>query len=697
MSKTQPVAPDLQLRFRQIHLDYHTSPDIPAVAKDFDADRFARRLAEAHVDSCTVFARCHHGHLYYESPVNPERQHPTLTRPNLVLEQIEALHARGIRAPVYTTIQWDQFTADAHPEWMIINADGGLRRYEPLGAGFYGCLDVFHPGYRTFLEAHVRDLFDRMPIDGLFFDICQPYYSVAKFWIDAMDAAGEDVEDESARIRFGIRVMHDWQREMAALCRDMASQTPGCDPDTLTTFFNSGHCGPRHRDQLDTFTHFELESLPAGWGYMHFPVSQRYMRTLPRDTMAMTGKFHTGWGDFQSYKNPAALRFECMHALTLGAKCSVGDQLHPWGELEPATYDLIGGVYAEVEAKEPWCERAVHHAEIALLTSEEINPLESTFDAQCDRPTESAIAMTRLMQELQHQFDVVDSATGLSRYRLLIIPGDYPLTPALVEKVEAFVAGGGSLIAMHRGGLTPEGAVATPMLGIADAAPAPWEPDHVHPGVLGVSGGRMPLADTPHVMYQRGTAATPLPGAEVLATVHKPFFNRTWRHFCSHRQTPPEGPADYPGAVRCAADGPGAGRCIWFAHPLFAIYRHQCPAWVKRMLSNAIDLLMPERVLTAPGAPSSLIASVMSQPHLDRDIVHLLSFQPERRGDFDIVEDVIPLHDVALELRLPHGPDSPRTAARLVPQDEPVAVEVRDGALHLTVPRVDGHQMIELR
>ena len=61
------------LRYRQVHLDFHTSPLIPGVAADFDADRFADALAAAAVDSITCFARCHHGMLYY-----PSKKHPHL-------------------------------------------------------------------------------------------------------------------------------------------------------------------------------------------------------------------------------------------------------------------------------------------------------------------------------------------------------------------------------------------------------------------------------------------------------------------------------------------------------------------------------------------------------------------------------------------------------------------------------------------
>jgi hypothetical protein len=37
--------------------------------------------------------------------------------------------------------------------------------------------------------------------------------------------------------------------------------------------------------------------------------------------------------------------------LAFGSKCSVGDQLHPDGEMNRDTYELIGAAYSEVEEK----------------------------------------------------------------------------------------------------------------------------------------------------------------------------------------------------------------------------------------------------------------------------------------------------------------------------------------------------------
>jgi hypothetical protein len=145
----------IDLRFRQIHLDFHTSEHIEGIGSAFDPEEFADTLVRAHVNSITCFARCHHGWIYYDTQAFPERRHPHLTR-NLLKEQIEACHARGIRAPIYLTVQWDHFTANQHPEWRVVQPDGRLEGTPPYEAGFYRRLCVNSP-YLDFLKAHVQE------------------------------------------------------------------------------------------------------------------------------------------------------------------------------------------------------------------------------------------------------------------------------------------------------------------------------------------------------------------------------------------------------------------------------------------------------------------------------------------------------------------------------------------------------------
>ncbi len=664
-----------ELRFRQIHLDFHTSPHLEGIGADFDADRFADTLAEAAVDSVTCFARCHHGWMYYPSKAHPDHIHPHLARKELLIEQIEACHARGIRVPIYTTIQWDDLTADQHPDWCTQTAEGRIEGSPPHEPGFYRYLKVNSP-YYDFLCEHVEDLFDCLPaVDGLFFDIVQPRDDSSPQTLEQMRREGLDRRDPEARKAFGVEVINRFQRDMTKVVRKFS---PDC-----TIFYNAGHVGPRHRRTVEAFSHFELESLPGGgWGYMHFPVTVRYARNLGHQTMGMTGKFHTSWGDFHSFKNPAALEFECFHMLAHGAKCSIGDQLPPHGQICEATYNLIGDVYRPVRDVEPWCRRARPITEIAVLTSEKPLQVRTGNDGpQSGRVPNGVIGATRMLQELACQFDILDADHALGTYKLLILPDRIVCDTKLARKIGKFIADGGKVIASYRSGLNEDGsAFALDAMGVKLVGDAPYSPDFIMPTA---KWGKA-LPRTEHVMYLRGMQVK-LDGAKTLAKAHVPYFNRTADHFCSHRHTPSSRRAQYPAITRC-------GEAIYFAHPIFQQYFDNAPRWCKTLVAEAIDALLPAPLLRHDG-PSTMLATITEQKWQKRWMVHLLHYVPERRGQaLDTIEEAIPLYDVTLSIRPPRKVKAVRTA----PDGEALAFKANGDRLEVNVPKLEGRLMIEL-
>ena len=90
-----PVSP-----WRQVHMDFHTSPLIPGVGASFDAELFASTLARAGVQSINLFAKCHHGMYYY--PTRLGRMHPSLSF-DLLGAQVAACRSAGIRTPPRST------------------------------------------------------------------------------------------------------------------------------------------------------------------------------------------------------------------------------------------------------------------------------------------------------------------------------------------------------------------------------------------------------------------------------------------------------------------------------------------------------------------------------------------------------------------------------------------------------------------
>ncbi len=658
-----------ELVFRQIHLDFHTSEHIAGIGDQFDPDVFADTLARAHVNSVTCFARCHHGWMYFDTQAFPERRHPHLSR-NLLLEQIRACHARGIRVPIYVTVQWDHYTANLHPEWLVVDEHGCPRGTPLYEAGFYRSLCVNSP-YVDFLKAHVREILETLPVDGFFFDIVQPQDCSCRFCRAEMTARGLDPSRADVRQAFGLEVLHRFKRDMTAFVRQFNAEA--------TIFYNAGHIGPRHRAVADAYTHWELESLPSGgWGYMHFPLTMRYARTLGLDCLGMTGKFHTSWGDFSSFKNLPALQYECFNMLALNAKCSIGDQLPPSGQICPHVYDLIGQVYGEVERKEPWCRAARPVVEIGVLTPAEWS------DEHIPAAAAGAVAM---LEQSGHQFDILDTA-GLARpdlasaYRIIILPDEIPVGPEAAQHLKRYLAQGGALIASYHAGLNAEGtAFALEALGVERVGEAPYSPDFILPaGPIGAG-----LPPTEHVMYRRGLQVQAQPGSQVLAQTVLPFFNRTYEHFCSHRHTPSSGQVGYPGIVQ-------NGRCIYFMHPVFTQYNQNAPRWCKQLLLNALDLLLPNPLIRHNG-PATLRVTVNDQPGEHRRIVHLLHYIPERRSqDMDVIEDVLPLYQIELSVRVP----GQVSGAVCVPQNEPLTFTQEQDRVTLILPKLTGHQMIDL-
>jgi len=650
------------LRFRQVHLDFHTSWLIPDVASEFDPEEFAATMHDAAVDSVTVFARCHHGMIYYLDTKFKDARHPHLTR-DLLPEQIEALHRRGIRAPIYITVGWDEFMAERHPEYIEIDAEGKRKGAGPFQAGWRKlCLNS---PYVDYVFEFTEEVLKRFDVDGLFFDIIHQWDCCCPRCLAGMRRSGLDPNDPRQRKVWSRRVVDEYCRRQTELVRRYNKD--------CTIFYNSGHVGPPIRSRLDAYTHLELESLPTGgWGYDHFPLTVRYARNLGLEFLGMTGKFQKSWADFGGFKPQEALEYDCFSALAYGGRCSIGDQLHPRGRLDRATYDLIKPVYTSVAAKEPWCEGAVAETEIAVVTPEALG-LE---DARVDSSARGAL---RLLQEAHHQFDFVDFEMPWDKYALLILPDKIVLDEAGRRKVQAFLAKGGRLLASHRSGLAPDGnGFVLPELGVRLVGELEYSPDYIE-AVGPLAAGVRP---TQHVMYDRGLKVEAV-GGETLARIWKPYFNRTWEHFTSHQHAPAERPTGDPGAVR-------SGPCIYFAHPVFTSYGAHGAEALRTMLRNAIDLLLPDRMVRT-NAPSTAQISVMRQPDAGRTVVHVLHYIPEPRyTKLQLVVERLPIFDITLDVRVAKAPSS----VYLAPDRTPLEWSFEGGRARVVVPRVDGHAMV---
>jgi len=667
--------------FRQIHMDFHTHGRLENVGKQFDPEEFAQTLKRAHVNSVTCFARCHHGWVYYDSKLFPERIHPHLANHNLLAEQIEACHRGGLRVPVYTTIQWDDETARLHPEWRVVTPEGKFMGTPPYEAGFYRYL-CYNTPYRDFLRAHVREVLETLPLDGMFFDIVRPRDCSCRDCMAGMLARGQDPSRVDVRLAYAQESLRGFMDEFSALTWSLRP--------AATTYYNNNDLGPRLREQTRALTHVELDVLPSSSpdGYLEFPLLTHYQRNLGLDCVGQTGRFHRTWGDFHAYKNQAALEYDCFYLLSQGCQMLIGDQLLPSGKIDPVTYDLVGAVYSQVERKEPFCRGARPVTEIGVLHPEEF-----------DGPAGTGHGLVRLLEEGAHQFDLIDSRMDFSRYQVLVLPDCIPVDAPLKARLDAYLAQGGRLLASFESGLNAAKTdFALDVLGVTCLGPGPLAADGLP--ARGRKFQRIDFADyllprgaigaglpaTEHVMYTNCLPVAARPGAETLVDVIRSEFDRSYQHFVSHNQSPSSGRVGSAGIVR-------SGNCLYFAHKIFEQYSQYGSPWVKRLFLNGLGLLLPEPLLRHDG-PSTLVATLTEQAEARRWIVHLLHYIPQRRAtELEIIEDVIPLRQVKVSLKLPRA----ASQVLLQPGGE-IPLETWDaaGRLEFSVPEIRGHQMVSV-
>lgn len=654
------VNKSFKLPGRQVHLDFHTSPVIRDVGRDFSAIDFAKRVQAAHVNSVTVFAKCHHGHLYYNTQ-RPER-HPGLKHGlDLLGEQIEALHRVGIRAPIYISVLWDEYAAENHPEWLAREVDGKPVGAGPLAAG-WRVLDMSSP-YQDYLAEQTSEVLRRFkPVDGIFFDICWDQPSLNNYAVGKMVRQGFDPEKEEDRKAYAHRTAIAYMKRFHKMIK-------AASPDA-TVFFN-GRMLANLAEEVQYQEQVEIEALPTGqWGYLYFPKNVRFARTFNREYMGMTARFHKSWADFGGLKPYPALEYETSQMIAHGAKCSIGDQLHPRGTLDPAAYDLIGRAYARIEAAEPYTQDAKPVTQIGLF---------QTSSAYFSTGTDDGAV--RMLTQLKHQFDVVVPDSKLDRYELLILPEGMQVDQKLGRRLDQYLKAGGSVLACGATGLNADSTALTwKSLPIHAHGSSPYQTTYIRFGQEIAQG----VPPTDHVMYERGLRVTAAKGATVVARVVEPYFDRTWQHFSSHFQTPPDKLSKFAAAVL-------SGRVGYIAYPIFSAFANHGNLPYRMLVQNMIHQLMGEPLLQVQG-PSSLEATVMRQPS-GRTIVHLLNYCPERRTPtLDIVEDIVPLFEVRMNLKLSKKPKR----VHLAPQEVPLDFEYANGRVKVCVPKVEGHQMIAI-
>lgn len=662
------------IRFRQVHLDFHTSEHIKGIGKDFDEDQFIACLQQAHVDTVNVFAMCHHGWSYFDTKVG--KPHPHLET-NLLPRMLDACSEHDIEAPIYITVGFNELSAREHPDWIAIAPEGDDRYgppevstdAAPRPTGFDGwhmlCLNT---PYLQYLLDYTQEVMQRFQPVGIFYDIVGEYPCVCSCCRASLKELGLDENNPEHRMQLAKKVYLNYLRKTSELIWSIKPET--------RLYHNCCTEKMGEKQYYPYYSHYDIESLPTGgWGYDYFTSMVRYIRKQDFLYLGMTGKFHKSWGEFGGFKNPAALKYECQQMVVFGARICIGDQLHPSGRMDEETYRIIGEAYEGIEAKQPWCEDTVSLSEIAILSANAL------IGAEDSRTSDMGAYM--MLEEGHHLFDIIDDAMDFSAYRLLVLPDSIRVSEALRNKLNDYLEGGGKLILSAESGLKPDNPEFTLDIGAEFLGKSEWDIDYtqVTERLTERLANTPALVKSPFLNYESGYRVR-VREAEVLAAAYRPYFNRMYAHFCSHLHAPAEGEADYPAVIQ-------HGNVIYIAQPVFRSYRKHGMQLYRDLFLRCIKQLLPAPTVTT-NLPSAGKINLTRQAHTGDYVLHLLYAVPILRGDTQVIEDVPTLSDISVRIKL----NEEVKQVKLLPEMTLVSHQTDEEGYTCFTCKLTGHQMI---
>ena len=638
---------------RQVHLDFHTFEKIPVVGNKFSKENFKSALKTAKLQSITVFAKCNRGFCYYPTDVGV--MHPSLNF-DLTAAMVDAAHEIGVRAPIYVNAGLSEKEAENHPEWWSYEkapkSEGGTAEW----CGFT-LLCLSDGPYANHLYKLTEEICKRYKkVDGLFFDITligKTCY--CEHCLNGMKELGLDYKNvEDAKNYFTQK-----RKLFMKKCTDVMRKY---HPDA-TIFFNSGGAEMGRPEYHEFSTHFEMEDLPTSWGgYDKMPLRAKYFSRKGKPFLGMTGKFHLDWGEFGGYKTPDALKYEIASMALYGAGCSVGDHMHPTGEMDLQTYKNIGFAYDYLEKIEPYCYGGDATAKLGVYIS---------FDFA------DTLGIANILCQSQIDFEIV-ADDNFKEFSTVIIPNGVVLSEDSLGKFKEFLSSGGKAI-FFGNSLIKDGKFQVDV-GAEYISSPEFDCDYL---TLAKEVDNIPTS--PLLSYYCGHTVKATDG-EVIAFRRPPYFSRHKDVCAPERQIPFNHEAELlPAAIK-------KNNMLYCAHPIPTNYKKFGSVYHKNYFLLLLNKIGFEKVFDIKGLGAEGRATMIKQTDKNRYCLNMTYASPVRRGCAEIIEDIPDIYNIKITLNLPEK----LTKAYLGITGEELTVTEEKGKQTVTLPKLNCHASVVL-
>ena len=627
--------------------DFHTSPVLKNIGKNFDAEAFAARLARNNIDFVSFPVRCNQGMAYYDTKIGI--RHYGLDF-DLFGSLVDACKKYNIKVNAYFNGGISQEESRLHPDWQAQpTVKPAITDCHPFNRTVCG-----NTPYREHLIAMALEVAKKYDVAGFFVDCLAGASCRCECCLKKMQAEGIDPADEKQVNEFALRR----NRELA---KAFADAVKAVNPDYLLYFNGIGY-----ENQLalgGSYLDFECIPTKLGCDYDYLPLMSRYMRTLgdyPR--LNMTGRFNQ-WGDFGGLRSEKAIRQELVTGLANGLRPNIGDHMPPDCAVPEKVMLQNERIFAWLQEREEFYTNGVAQADMAILfpkTHQEIYLAKELRGA------------LRLLCDLHCQFDIVTMAADWSKYRLLVLPDTVRVTAEVEARLQEFLDRGGKVISSGNSGMRADSDEFMPDWGVKLVSKKGFNP--------GLFEDKDAMAMN---VYASGNLLENVNSKTIYPLV-APQVEFGFDGIYAEYYNPPQLEASKYPFLSCN------GKVAHFSYNIFTGFKEFAATTLRDVLSDALEMLLPDRLVKTEDLPKFVRVYLTAQTS-GREMLHLTAHIPEKRTDnCEVIEDDLTILPSTIYVK------TAKTAAFSEPEHAPLAVE-RDGEyLKISVPQFTGYSLIAL-
>ena len=433
--------------YRRNLVDMHIADWSEAFLSAFDADAYHKNLKTAKIQSPMIYLQSHTGLCHY--PTKSGKTHAYFAKnPTALNRLIDKCKQDGMKVVGYYSLIFNNWAADTHPEWEMVNIDGTTWRDHGQR---YGLCCPNNQEYRAFVVTQMQEMAELFPnLDGIFYDM--PYWEVvchcpscqARWEKEVGGKLPSKLDWKDEKWRTFVKKRQEWMAEFAMFVNRQSTKIlpfATCELNFAAGIACDWLAGSTEGiNEACEFTGGDL----YGDLYNHsFTCKYYYGITKNQPFEYMTCRCNKKLREHTISKPETDLEAEVMLTAAHHGASLIIDAIDPDGGLDARTYERLGKVFEKQIPYEKYMDKGTMYAETAVY-------FDSTTQFSADGKAynkECAIRAGRTLIEGHIPVKVIANGSmgDLSQYQMIVAPALEDFNNPEILKFIDYVKQGGTL------------------------------------------------------------------------------------------------------------------------------------------------------------------------------------------------------------------------------------------------------------